>query len=86
MFAPCMVLMTASPAPSNASSVGPKPQHVPITYGQSQQMKKKKKNRILDSDDERCMWTETGCTRTADPQLETGQQRLQVRRLTRTRK
>jgi len=32
------------------------------------------------------MWTETGCTRTADPQLETGQQRLQVRRLTRTRK
>lgn len=47
-------LMTASPAPSNASSVGPKSHHPPITYGQSQQLKKKKKtNRIMDSDDER---------------------------------
>ena len=48
------MLISASPAPSNASSVGFKPQHPPITYGQSQQIKKKfKKNRIVDSDDEK---------------------------------
>jgi hypothetical protein len=46
-----------SPAPSNASSASfrPTPTHAaPITYG-SGQLKKKKK-RVVDSDDERCKW------------------------------
>lgn len=49
--------VAVSPAPSNASSASfrPTPTHAaPITYG-SGQLKKKKK-RVVDSDDERCKW------------------------------
>jgi hypothetical protein len=49
--------VAVSPAPSNASSASfrPTPAHAaPITYG-SGQLKKKKK-RVVDSDDERCKW------------------------------
>lgn len=45
-------LISASPAPSHASSTGFKPPAPVVTYGQSQN-KKKNKHKVLESDDER---------------------------------
>ena len=50
------ILIVASPAPSNASSVAFRPPQPPanvVTYGQAQKLKLKKKHKLQDSDDER---------------------------------